>query len=96
MELRIREEELEIVRLDGGGMPILSYNGILFTGTLVKFSSEGYLAFEREYIDGFEEGWFRSFFKNGNKKCEYKSHNNLTIEGTYKEWDENGNLLVSF
>lgn len=51
---------------------------------------------EEEYKDGYQEGWFRSYHKNGKKYTEYKAHNNVEYNGTYKKWDENGNLIASF
>lgn len=98
MILRIEEgnKDLIIDRLDGGGMPVYQYKGKPFTGFLFKNNNDGSLCFEREYKKGYEDGWYRSYYKNGQKKKEYKSLNNMTVDDTYKEWDEEGNLTESF
>lgn len=95
MSLKIQEGnfKLKIERLDGGGMPIYYYEGKPFTGIVFKNREDGSLAWEEEYIDGFQEGWWRSYYKNGKMNEEYKTHNNNVISGTHKEWDENGNLI---
>lgn len=96
MSLRIELSGFNITQLDGGGIPFLKYNGHPFTGVVFKNRNDGTLAWEKEYEKGFQEGWCRSYYKNGNKAQEYKAHNNEEIDGTFKEWDENGNLIVSY
>ena len=95
MSLRIKEgdSKLSIPRLDGGGVPIFNYEGKPFTGIVFENENDGSLSWEEEYIDGFQEGWYRSFHKNGKIKQQWKAHNNIIISGTHKEWDENGNLI---
>ncbi|HEX2629945.1 MAG TPA: hypothetical protein VHM26_13060 [Chitinophagaceae bacterium] len=90
---RIKYDDLEMTGIDGGGEPTYSYNGIPFTGIMIEDDVDG--PFEQEYENGYLEGWFRSYYKNGNKKEEYKSHNNILVAGTYKSWDEQGNLTGS-
>lgn len=51
---------------------------------------------EEEYENGFQEGWTRYFFENGQLETEFKSHDNQAVENTCKEWDEDGNLTDSF
>jgi len=98
MSLRIKEDDpnLITVRLDGGGVPIFHYKGNPFTGIVFENEKDGTLGWEEEYENGYQEGWYRGYHRNGNKHVEYKSHNNLTIAGTYKEWDEDGKLIESF
>ncbi len=94
--LRVQEEESEIPQLDGGGVPVYNYKGKPFTGVVFKKRQDGSLAWEQEYQNGFQEGWCRSYHKNGKKAQEYQAHNNLEIDNTFKKWDEDGKLLASF
>lgn len=94
--LTIKESELTCNRLDGGGVPIYYHNGSPFTGIVLRYYDTGEIFCEEEYKDGYQEGWFRSYHKNGKKYTEYKAHNNVEYDGTYKKWDENGNLTASF
>lgn len=75
MELRIEEEELTCVELDGGGTPIWEYQGKRFTGILICY----------------EKGWYRGYHPNGTLIEEYQLHNNIVVPGTLKKWDEEGN-----
>jgi hypothetical protein len=93
---RMNRSELELVRLDGGGVPIYHYKGTPFTGTVVSYYDNGALFMEEEYEKGFQEGWIRYYHLNGRLDEEEKRHNNITIKGSFKEWDEDGNLLQSF
>ena len=96
--LRIEENDndLRIPRLDGGGVPIIEYRGTLFTGVVFKKRKDGSLVSEEEYDNGFQEGWIRYYHKNGKLAQEYKDHNNVELDGTFKKWDENGNLILSY
>ncbi len=67
MSLRIKLNEFDIKQLDGGGIPILKYQGALFTGTVFENENDGTLSWEKEYKDGFQEGWCRSFYPSGKK-----------------------------
>ncbi|CAI8841641.1 hypothetical protein EMIT036CA2_30347 [Chryseobacterium sp. IT-36CA2] len=62
----------------------------------LRYYDTGELFCEEEYKEGYQEGWFRSYHKNGKKYTEYKAHNNVEYDGIYKKWDENGNLMASF
>lgn len=96
--LRIKEsdKDLTISRLDGGGVPIFYYKGKPFTGIVFENEDDGSLSWEEEYENGFQEGWVRYYYKNGKVKQEYKSHNNIELDETFKKWDEDGNLITSF
>jgi antitoxin component YwqK of YwqJK toxin-antitoxin module len=97
MSLRIKLSEFDIMYLDGGGVPILDYNGQPFTGIVFENHKDGItLAWEKEYEKGYQEGWCRSFYPSGKKHLEYKTHNNTEIDGTFKKWDENGILILSY
>jgi antitoxin component YwqK of YwqJK toxin-antitoxin module len=96
MENRVDRIFLELTRLDGGGVPIFHYKGKPFTGTVIYYYEDGTLWMEEEYKKGYQEGWVRCYHPNGRLAQEDKLHNNITISGTYKEWDENGNLIESF
>lgn len=91
-QLRIREEELELVGLDGGGTEILHYKGKPFTGIRLIYEDEGWLSGEIEFQNGYQEGWIREYYKNGQLESEYKMSNNIHIPGTTKSYDENGSL----
>lgn len=94
--LRINEDDLELTGFDGGGQPIFHYNGKPFTGILVMYEDDGTLSYEQEHQDGYNEGLFRPYHKNGQIYEEYQAHNNVEVDGTYKRWDENGNLLETY
>lgn len=94
MTLRIKEEELELVKLDAGGVPVYHYQGKPFTGVVLIYEDEGWLAVEEEYGNGFQEGWVRIYHENGQLEQEYKMHNNVQIPGSFKEWDKEGNLII--
>lgn len=96
LKINYKDSNLTIPRLDGGGIPIYDYNGTPFTGIVLRYYDTGELFCEEEYEEGYQEGWFRSYHKNGKKCTEYKAHNNVEYDGTYKKWDENGNLMESF
>jgi len=96
MSLRIKLSEFDITQLDVGGIPILEYQKVLFTGIVFENEDNGTLSWEKEYKDDFQEGWCRSFYPSGKKKQEYKTHNNIEIVGTFKKWDEDGNLILSY
>jgi len=86
--LRVKDTELELIRFDGGGMPVYNYQGKPFTGVRTVIDKNGKVCVEEEYENGFQEGWTRYFFENGQLETEFKSHNNQVVENTYKEWDE--------
>lgn len=96
MSIRITIKEAEIDQLDGGGTPIIYFKGKPFTGIVYENEVDGSLAWEEEYLNSYQEGWTKYYYKNGKIKEEYKSHNNKVVEGTFKEWDEKGNLINSF
>lgn len=93
---RIKQEDLELTGVDGGGAPMYNYNGKPFTGILLGYEKDGTLAFEEEFENGYQEGWTRYYHPNGKLEQEYKSHNNVTVDGTFKKWDIDGNLIKSF
>lgn len=96
MSLKVKEQELEPTGIDSGGSPIYNYKGQPFTGIRLTHSKSGVIAREEEYQNGYLEGWVRSYHKNGKLKQEYKLHNNETVDDTFKEYDEQGNLTESF
>ena len=89
--MRKRSEELELWYFDGGGVPVYRYNGLGFTGIVEEYDGS-ILYSEDEYVNGFQEGWMRIFYYNGQLQMEVKMHNNLQVTGTYKEYDQNGTL----
>lgn len=95
--LRVKElsKDLKVVGLDGGGIVIYHYKERPFSG-VVYDEEDGYVAWEVEYKEGYQEGWVKYYFRSGKLRQESKKHNNEIIEGTFKEWDENGNLILSF
>ncbi|MHA3788361.1 toxin-antitoxin system YwqK family antitoxin [Flavobacterium hauense] len=87
--------ELKLWYLDSGGVPVYQYRGEPFTGIIEEYYDNNVLQSEEEYQNGYREGWIRSYYYNGNIDTEYQDHNNITVPGTYKEFDENGNLVHS-
>jgi len=92
-QIRVTEEKLEFVNIDGGGIPIYIYKGKPFTGIIVDyfFNSE-IVAGETEYINGYQEGVDREYYESGKIKNEFNSKNNK-LHGVCKKWDEEGNLI---
>ena len=93
---RVNENDPNLIFLDidGGGSPIYKYNGELFTG-IVEDYLNGILSYEGEYQKGYLEGWVKFYHPNGILEEERKMHNNVLIPGTYREYDENGDLVHS-
>ncbi|WP_407500597.1 toxin-antitoxin system YwqK family antitoxin [Elizabethkingia anophelis] len=89
--LRVKEEDLEFIDIDGGGTPIYHYQGKPFTGMLLEYY-DNILYREIEYINGYEDGVERVFYENGKVKNEFQSKNNK-LNGICKDWDEEGNLI---
>jgi len=96
MTLKIREEDLEYWYNDPGGIPTYKYNGEPFTGTMLTYEDEGWLSGEDEYENGYQEGWTRIYYRSGQIEEEYKSQNTVTVGGTYKKYDEAGNIITSW
>lgn len=99
MKLRIKEEDLELAGVDGGGSEILHYQGKPFTGILIDYDvndNARFLCMEVEFENGYREGWVRYYHANGKLEQEYFLHNNLVKPDTYKEYDDEGNLLKGF
>jgi len=96
MELRVLENDLELVGIDSGGSEILHYNGLPFTGFLVEYYPSGQLLAEDEFQNGYLEGWHREYHENGQLELEYNLHNNEVVPDTFKEYDKNGNFLGGF
>ena len=91
--MRVNLDDLEAWHTDGGGVISFKYQGAPFTGTVEKYYKSGKLLTELEYVDGYQEGWHRSYHENGQLAIEENIHNNETIDGTYKEYDESGILI---
>lgn len=98
MTTRIKEsdENLTILRLDGGGIPIYEYKGKPFTGIVYDEEDNGSIAWEEEYNEGYQEGWVKYYYSNGALRQQSKKHNNEIVDGTFKKWDENGHVIESF
>lgn len=83
-------QKLTIPHLDGGGVPIFNYERKPFTGIVFENEDDGSLSWEEEYIDGFQEGWYKSFHKteklnNNGKHIIPMSFLELTKNGTKME-----------
>ena len=89
--LRVKDEDLEFIDIDGGGTPIYHYQGKPFTGMLLEYY-DNILYREIEYLKGYEEGVERVYYDNGKIKYEFHSKNNKP-HGISKNWDEEGNLI---
>lgn len=73
---------------------MFKYEGKLFTGILVAYEEDGSLVVEEEYKEGYLDGWVRSYYPSGQLAEEYEIHDNITVRGTYKKWDKEGNLTI--
>lgn len=93
--LRVHEDELTAIGFDGQSL-IWAYNGERFTGIMLCFENDGTLSYEQECTNGYQDGWCRAYHPNGRKSEEYELLHNHVVSGTYKEWDENGNLTGSW
>lgn len=93
--IRVNDDDCTFDEIDGGGYAILSYKGEKLTGISVLYYTTGEVESEQEYQDGYREGWHRRYYKNGQIKEEYKTHNNVLVPGTYSEYDEQGNKIAS-
>jgi antitoxin component YwqK of YwqJK toxin-antitoxin module len=99
MALRILHDDPDLEMMDypdSGGMVRFTYKGEPFTGFLIEYYPNGKLAGELEYEDSYSEGWKRLYFPNGQLQQEYRACANQTVKGTFKKYDEQGNLLTSF
>ncbi len=92
-KLRIKEEDLELVGVDSRATEILYYNGKPFTGVCLIYEKEGWLSVEKEFENGFQQGWIRDFYQNGQVETELKMDNNVIVEGTFIAFNENGDPL---
>lgn len=92
--IKIKEEKLTLIRLDGGGLPVYNYKGKPFTGFIIEYfpNKMGVIESEIEYTNGYQEGVEREFYENGNMKYEFHTKNNM-LDGVTKRWDEDGNLI---
>jgi antitoxin component YwqK of YwqJK toxin-antitoxin module len=91
--LRIRSEDLELVGVDGGGVEILHYKGKPFTGICLTYEDAGWLSVEEEFQNGYQEGWVRLYYENGQLEEEYFMHNNIMDPDLGGAWDEQGNPI---
>lgn len=89
-QLRIKEEDLELVGFDGGGTGILHHKGKPFTGVCLIYEDAGWLSLEKEFQNGYEEGWVRDYYENGQLESEYKMSNNKLVPCTSKDFNEDG------
>ncbi len=96
MDLRLKKESLELVGVDSGGNEIVYYQGKPFAGTMYENEDNGSLAYEIEFQNGYREGWIKYYYSNGQLEEEYQLNNNVVVPGTFKGYDEEGNLIKSF
>ncbi|WP_026904666.1 toxin-antitoxin system YwqK family antitoxin [Pedobacter glucosidilyticus] len=95
MSLRVKYEDLETVGFDGGGGEILSYQGQVFTGTIVQFDENNNLICEEEFKNGHLGGGQRTFYPNGQMEQEYFIKYNKNY-GLHRKWDESGTLTYEY
>ncbi|AQX04351.1 hypothetical protein BAX97_00255 [Elizabethkingia meningoseptica] len=89
--LRVKDEDLEFIDIDGGGIPIYHYQGKPFTGIMMEYYNNE-LYRELGYVNGYQEGVERVFYDNGKIKHEFHLKDNK-FHGECKDWDEKGNLI---
>lgn len=92
--IKIKEERLEFVGLDGGGIPIYNHNGKPFTGFIIEYfpNKPGIIESEIEYQNGYQDGLDRQYYENGKIEHEYNTKNNR-LDGICRDWDKDGNLI---
>lgn len=95
-QLRIKETDLKQTGVDADGSPVYFYNGKPFTGICLTYEKDGTLLSEEEFYRGNLNGLVRNYFKSGKLKSEYSLKENEIETGTYKEYDEAGNLTLKF
>lgn len=83
--------DVESAHPDAGGGLMWTYQGNYFTGMIEEYKN-GILVGQIEVVDGRSEGWHRLFYDSGQISEEYYLHFNM-LHGTYREWDESGNLI---
>ncbi len=91
MSLVVQFDDLENKGSDSGGEIIYHYQGQPFTG-MIEEHVNGILRGQIEYTNGHLGGIQREFYSNGQIKEEYTIQFNK-LEGSFKEWDINGNLV---
>lgn len=84
MSLRVKQEDLELVGIDSGGSEILYYKGKPFTGIMLIYENAGWLSGEVEFQNGYQEGWEREYYEDGQLESEVKMHNNIAVPDTWK------------
>lgn len=90
MSLIVTYEEVTVMGVDSGGEIMFSYQGEPLTG-LIQEHINGILVEESEYLNGHLGGIQREYYDTGQIKEEYTIQFNR-FEGSFKEWDESGNL----
>lgn len=95
-QLRIKETDLKQTGTDADGNPVYFYNGKPFTGLCLTYNKEGWLEGEEEYYRGNLGGQVRNYYPSGQLKSEYSIQEGEIQTGTYKEYDEAGNLKLAF
>lgn len=68
------------------------YNGRPFNGIIIYKDENGQIYGEDEFKDGMRNGKQLEYWENGNIKEEYFEREGMYV-GTYKRWDEQGNLV---
>jgi len=89
---KIKSDDLEFKGIDGGGIPIYHHNGKPFSGVVLEYYGE-VLDGEIEYVNGYQEGAERNYYKNGSLESELMLKDNK-LHGVCSEWDEEGNLIT--
>lgn len=88
--LIVSYDDLEERGTDSGGGIIFYYKNQPLTG-IIQEVINGVLRGESEFTDGHEGGIQRSYYPSGQIEEEYTIYLNK-MEGSYKTWDEAGNL----
>lgn len=91
MKLIVTYDDIEEAGTDADGQVVVHYQGQPLTGIIVEHSEIGQLLSESEYTDGLLGGIQRQYYPNGQMQEEYTIINNK-MEGTFTEWDEQGNV----
>ena len=78
------------------GKPLVEFsyqNGVL-NGETVGYYKSGKKFYSAEFKNNLRNGWQRYYYENGNTAVESFYENGVWNAKDYKEYDENGNLLI--
>ena len=92
IRINFDDNDLQYAGIDAGGGNMYNYKNQPFTGIIEEFYANGNLTGEIECKNGYSDGLQTTYYENGQMQEEYYLKYNR-FYGSYKRWDENGNLI---